>query len=329
MIKKITLVFTIYIYSMCSFAVNCTGNFVNPITDVCWSCLFPLSIGKTEIAKGSNPDTQNPSSPICACGTPIPRIGLSIGFWEPTALVDVTRKPYCFVNLGGYEMNMGAKYKMGMVDAKQGINESFYDVHWYKFPLMYWLNLLIQGACMQETPDFDIAWITELDPTWADDELAMIWSPEAVLFSNHLAQAACAADAMASTTGFLPMSILFWCAGSQGSMYPLSGFNQNHVGGVMTSTLLTERMTYKMHRELLVWDSVGQDGLICEQYPMPVMPKERYRYQMVNPVASTSKRDGCRPFGYSSALWESGHTIPVTGEDFGYLVWRKKNCCIF
>lgn len=23
----------------------CTGNFVNPITDICWDCIFPISIG--------------------------------------------------------------------------------------------------------------------------------------------------------------------------------------------------------------------------------------------------------------------------------------------
>src|SRR3546814_10668066 len=24
---------------------KCTGKFVNPLTDVCWSCMFPLSVG--------------------------------------------------------------------------------------------------------------------------------------------------------------------------------------------------------------------------------------------------------------------------------------------
>jgi len=28
---------------------KCTGHFVNPITDVCWGCLFPLSIGALKI----------------------------------------------------------------------------------------------------------------------------------------------------------------------------------------------------------------------------------------------------------------------------------------
>ena len=29
--------------------VTCHGKFINPITDVCWSCLFPLSIGGTPV----------------------------------------------------------------------------------------------------------------------------------------------------------------------------------------------------------------------------------------------------------------------------------------
>ena len=61
--------------------VTCHGKFVNPITDVCWSCLFPLSIGGLDIWKGDRPDPKNPSNPICACGSPVPRIGISVGLW--------------------------------------------------------------------------------------------------------------------------------------------------------------------------------------------------------------------------------------------------------
>ena len=71
---------------------NCTGKFVNPITDICWSCLFPLSVGGLPIWPGSRPDTKNPALPVCACGSPVPRIGIAIGFWEPARMVDVTGK---------------------------------------------------------------------------------------------------------------------------------------------------------------------------------------------------------------------------------------------
>ena len=86
---------------------KCTGRFVNPITDICWSCLFPLSVGGLEIWPSARPDTPNPDLPVCACADPIPRIGIAVGFWEPVRLADVTMKPWCFVNLGGLKLDPG------------------------------------------------------------------------------------------------------------------------------------------------------------------------------------------------------------------------------
>jgi len=43
-----------------------------------------------------------------------------------------------------------------------------------------------------------------------------------------------------AASAHLPLDALFWCAGSQGSMYPLTGHVQEHVGGVQASTLLTK-----------------------------------------------------------------------------------------
>ncbi|PIW55524.1 MAG: conjugal transfer protein, partial [Sphingomonadales bacterium CG12_big_fil_rev_8_21_14_0_65_65_10] len=38
---------------------KCTGSFVNPITDICWSCLFPISVGGLEIWPSNRPDPDN------------------------------------------------------------------------------------------------------------------------------------------------------------------------------------------------------------------------------------------------------------------------------
>ncbi len=56
----------------------CEGRFVNPITDICWSCIFPLSLGSIKVSQGKVPDTANPSMPIQICPAPPPlfrRIG--------------------------------------------------------------------------------------------------------------------------------------------------------------------------------------------------------------------------------------------------------------
>ncbi len=87
-------------------SAECEGNFVNPITDICWECIFPVTIGNVPVAKGRQPDTPNPSMPIQFCPMGILyRVGLAIGYWEPMALTDVTRSPYCMVNLGGFTWN--------------------------------------------------------------------------------------------------------------------------------------------------------------------------------------------------------------------------------
>ena len=40
---------------------ECTGRMINPITDLCWDCIFPISIGAIEIPTSSHsrPDTEN------------------------------------------------------------------------------------------------------------------------------------------------------------------------------------------------------------------------------------------------------------------------------
>ena len=321
---------------MCLFTASpaiagttCHGNFVNPITDVCWSCLFPISIGSATVVSGNLSDTKNPSSPICACGAPITLPGISTGFWEPVAMTDVTRTPYCMVNLGGLQLPFGSYQRRGTVEfANDDQNHSFYYVHWYKYPLLFWLKLITDGMCL-ESGDLDIAYLSELDPTWGDDEATIILNPEALLFGNLLAQAACAADSVAASIS-KPLDSLFWCAGAHGSMYPLNGHVQEHVGGVQASILLSERVAYKLHRDIpLISDSVGENSpALCYNPHLPIIPKSRYRYQMVNPVPTTGS-SGCHPFGATTATWGAGHEIPFSGEDFGYLIWRKRNCCAF
>ncbi len=34
----------------------CERRFVNPITDICWSCIFPLSLGSIKVSQGKVPD---------------------------------------------------------------------------------------------------------------------------------------------------------------------------------------------------------------------------------------------------------------------------------
>lgn len=65
----VALIMVIFIHKS-SEANTCQGRFINPISDICWSCLMPISIGSFNIGKSSEPkkrDTKNPSAPICMC----------------------------------------------------------------------------------------------------------------------------------------------------------------------------------------------------------------------------------------------------------------------
>ena len=108
----------------------------------------------------------------------------------------------------------------------------------------------------------------------------------------------------------------------------MTGHVTAHVGDVQASVLLAERMTAKMHRQLTTFDGAGSQGL-CSYYPLPIMDKTHYKLQMVYPVPNTQKLSGqcCQPYGRTTMLWGSGKAFPVSGEDFAYQIFRKRNCC--
>ncbi|MBN9413081.1 MAG: TraU family protein [Candidatus Paracaedimonas acanthamoebae] len=304
----------------------CHGRFVNPITDICWSCIFPITLGGINLMR-SGEDTPNPRDFVCYCSTPVPRVGIPISFWEPVRLVDVTRTPYCLVNMGGVQIGSSGMTHRGGNATKSsvlgGLKHSFYNVHWYVYPVIWWLELLIDFVCLEKA-SFDLLWITEVDPTWNDDELGFLTNPEAVFFGNPMAQAACAADCVAASAGF-PNDLFFWCGGCQGSLYPFGGTITHHVGGVQASLLATQRFIARLHRFGLLWGYMGSSGL-CGKYPMPIIKKSQYKTQMTYPIPATHK--GCYPLGRTEVTYSSGREFPTRGEDFGYLIWRKRNCCL-
>jgi conjugal transfer pilus assembly protein TraU len=332
--KKITFaLFFIFLNDISFFLkinvlhAKCVGKFVNPVTDICWSCIFPITIAGIKLMSGE--DTKNSRNVICTCNRPpanLPVPGIPISFWEPVRLVDVTRTPYCLVSMGGICLNNTGLKHRGAVshsNTRNGLRRSFYQVHWYMYPLIYWLELITDFICIEKN-SFDIGYLTELDPTWNNDDLGFIFNPEAVLFGNPIAQAACAADCVRASVGF-PRDELFWCGGCQGSLYPFSGTVAAHVGGVQASLLVTQRMIAKLHRSGLLWGFKGKKAY-CDKYPMPIIKKTQYKTQMVYPIPSTKK--GCYPLGRSEALWASGKEFPQKGEDFAYLIWRKRLCCL-
>ncbi len=309
-----------------STAGPCPGRFPNPISDICWKCVFPISIGPAKITLDQQDAGDDPPL-ICTCPAPPPlfiRYGIGIGYWEPARVAEVVRTPWCSPTLNGtvladYEAPRGAH-----AGNSDGERHAFYHVHWFTYPLLSWIGAAFTSAVCGVEDSFDLAYVTELDPLWDDDELSFLINPEAVLFANPIAQAACIADTVAATVGF-GLDPLFWCSGSQGSVYPISGSSAHHVGGVDTSLLMTHRMAFKLHRQ-----GIGQDtsttGAMCGSQLQPILRKNQYKTHMLYPVRTNN---GSVPFGRPSAIWAAGREYPYEGEDFSHLVWRKRLCCAF
>lgn len=313
-------------------AGTCEGSFPNVFTDICWSCVGPIKVGgATVMNMGGVQDDNNSASGFgCFCnnGANI-KVGVKVSFWEPSRIAEVVKTPYCFPTLGGANLDLGvsAPGHYRDADTKSGAGTSFYQVHWYVNPVMYLAEFLLDTGCLDKQ-GFDLGYMTELDPLWADSESTFILNPDASLFTNLAAKAACAADCVAASVGFT-INSLFWCAGCQGSMYPLTGWVGSHISGVQASALLTQRFTNKLHREGLMWNASGNDSL-CGYTLQPLMDKTNYKMQLLHPTPATDKVFGqcCSPFGRTTTHWQAGKEIPYRGgENFTYQIYRKRDCC--
>lgn len=317
----VTFVMIIATSNYCYAAIGCVGRFVNPVTDVCWKCLFPITIAGVKVMSSTMADTSSPRNILCFCPRPlipVPMPGIPVGFWEPARLVDVTKSPMCMVSLG---IDLGTNSQKGMKDDIEG--SSFYHVHWYIYPVIYWLELLLDFVCL-EMNAVDVAYLTEFDPLWGDDAKSAILNPESLLFGNITAQSVCIADCMSTSAGSLSNDAMFWCGGCQGSLYPFTGTTSAHNGSVGTSVLIVAKFMAKLHRQLMLWGYMGKEGL-CGKYPMPIIKKSQYRLQMTYPMPEVHS---CKKIGETEIFWQAGREFPVRGEDFGYLIWRKRDCCL-
>lgn len=309
---------------------TCKGKFMNPITDICWSCIFPMKVAGKTIASMNQEDAAGATgSGLCSCqsGADI-KVGVVMEFWEPARLFEAVRQPHCYPSLGGIRLDPGFD---APEHAQRGGSDSasrfaFYQAHWYVNPIMFWLEVLMDNTCLEQGV-FDLAYATEFDPLWDDDLMSFLLAPDSALFANIIAQGACAGDCVAATLGF-GSNTLWWCAGCQGGLYPLTGWVGAHVGGVSSSALLMQRMTAKLHRQGIMWAGSGRDGL-CSFYPQLLMDKTAYKAQMVYPIANTSKEAGrcCQPYGRTTTVWGAGKEFPYLGEDFAYQIFRKRSCC--
>ena len=112
-------------------------------------------------------------------------------------------------------------------------------------------------------------------------------------------------------------------AGSWGVLFPTSGNVLSRENIMMTTSLMSARALYALHRRGLEWRSIGDD-VMCGGEMSPYLPKNQYRFQVFHPVSET---DNNHVLGEMLYTWALGRTIPAVGEDPLFLIWRWIDCC--
>ena len=155
-----------------------------------------------------------------------------------------------------------------------------------------------------------------------NDELAFFSNPEAAAVANPVAITACTADATMAAMG-KPIKSMFWCAGSWGNVYPLSG-NVTGGGGILRdSSLQSVRVLAALHRRGLAHKTMGDDAM-CRGIISPTLPKQQYKFTMMFPRPET---DSDHVIGETLFNWGFNRIVPSVGEDPIYLIWRWNDCC--
>ena len=303
------------------------------LTDICWDCIFPIrmggvaSFGSERAAGAVIPDGASEQT-FCACddGAGLPHPGYTVAMWMPAMLFELVRSPGCAMTLGGIKLPITDPRLLG--DRGRGwqdfSDEAFYSYHQYAFPLLTIMDLFLDPRCNAGGySDLDLMYFSELDPTWAASELAFFTNPEVSAVANPTAWAACPIDAARALVD-QPIEELFWCVGSQGWLYPLSGYT-NAWGSLagQTSHVLYKAIAAQ-HRRGMMRRTVGSDAL-CTPPVEPMFPKQQYGMSMFFPLPEA---EGKHPVGRSALLWGSWRQIPATGEDAIYLLWRWRDCCV-
>jgi hypothetical protein len=186
------------------------------------------------------------------------------------------------------------------------------------------LDILTSLKCTDSHTDFTLAWMTPIDPTWQNDLWGAVFNPEGALFANPIAQAACAVDAISSAF-YYPIDSMFWCAGSWGSVYPLTGNGQVQNSDQATNGLVLSKFIAKESRVGALLATTGPQNT-CSAGFTPVWIKTQYRVDEIGPVIT---RGDPVYIGQTEFKWGLAPSANYpTHESSEYLLWNGEQCCI-
>ena len=304
------------------------------VSKVCWRCMFPITIGGAPVGDpGSYRNIPHTAAgPTCYCPSrAYPYIwtpGLTASMWEPAHIIEMVRTPGCSPTLGtsfSTAASSSSIFTMSSMGAHQeGETEraAYYNTHYFLFPLAKVLDMFQDAVCSNNWGyDLDVLYMSEIDPTWRNEEISIYQTPEAVLFANPIAETACIADAVAATAD-QPIDPLFWCAGAN-HIYPFSGLAPQSSRPSETMTLAAKELG-QLFRRGLTPKTMGYDA-VCVDHPFPNIVKSQFKLQRAYPIPEIVSNHwiGQNPF-----TWGEWREVPGIGEDTVEFVWRYQQCCM-
>lgn len=294
--------------------------------------MFPVKIGGVVIVPGMADYPDQSSVPVCECPAPPPvfiRLGITLSMWEPAHYIETVKDPYCFPSLGFGMSNPSGGFGGGVQTGTNNIVRSyggtFQQAHYFIYPVYALLKLFTDSICV-EASGFDIGFLTEIDPSWNDDYLMSLLDPKVYLVSNDAAQLSCVADSVACNLSF-PLDAMFWCSGSWGSTYPVTGNNLNQ-DIIQGNIGIAYRLLYKMAQLMLICDT-NSPFTICSCTITPYLIKHNYRFQEAVPMVDPL----CHGVGVSNLIWGAGMNPPYYGvgpsDNFVFILFSKRGCCMY
>lgn len=344
--------------------------FSNIFNQICWDC-FLDSLKIFGIGSRPNGASDRLNLPACMCqdALGVPEFGWPLGFWSPQKINEVVTTPWCSPALGGIKLQ-DSFIGMGKNNAGRGDETStaFYQYHYFAYPIMAMLGMMLLPDCSSGYVDFDLMYISEIDPLWNNDLLTLLLNPEAIIFSTPATFAWCAADCV-TTTLDNQKEEFYGCAGCDGNLYPFTGNINPQPDPVAGTSLITQRVLASLHRKGLARRTIGDEAM-CKPEFHPTIPRSQYKFSMMAPVpqasSSASKtiaapfigdpdnpddvdandpdtlagqagdgqspfNDCCHPMGMSTARWctpVGGRTRPGKDTAYLYMIWNYRNCCV-
>lgn len=302
------------------FAADAPG--LNPISSIDWDFF------------GSNIEIKFKS---CACdaqstGT-VQKAGFEASLIEPIAMIDVTDTPWRFptFDIDGSDDPL-RRQGTGMSPSDEiSTNNGFRYVHYIAYPIMSFLDFVQDMMCFERLNVLSMMFQGEIQPQYNNDVIASFTQPMKLLFSNPVAQLACAVDCAAASFGE-PMDIMPWCAGCWGPMATDTGYTIAKEP-VTEAALLATRMVDLMHYDLTL-TKTSNSGLVfglgsevlrdsmCDEKYYPQIIKKQYFLQLAYPTVWSAQ-----PIGKIGLTWANFKNRPYTQNDFVYVLWRKRDFC--